>query len=371
MNVSQLRQKLMMQMIYLCVILPGFTSAWAAAPLKLDNPPALRDIAFRRYLENKPDTALDFYQKAIEKSVREYGANASYTSELYLEASTVALSMSKFTLAENYLSKAVTINPNSIVARMRLAEVLKLREKPQAELGQIEAAISRHGQTAEARGKLVAWLQRNNPAQASKQAFLINRVNNPPSASHSLSEPIKKTEPLASITPINVTSIPAVKAPNKTESKDKKNKTKAKNNTQTSKTKNEEPSQRVKKSKTAQPHVINKSAKKSKGKGDFGLIPPPPVPAIPLLAPESGLSAEQQSLPKAETTMHKTKEKKDKRDKKEISGKTANKEAKPTKASPDSEPPSAKEAKVAPPNTSDPEADSNFLIDWGGVKKKK
>ncbi len=357
-------------------VLACVSGVWATTPLKLDNPPALREIAFKHYLENKQESALDFYQKAIEKSIKEYGANASYTSEVYLEASTVALNLSKFTLAESYLNKAVTINPNSLVARLRLAEVLKLRQKPEAELAQIELAIVHHQLSPEARSKFVIWLQQNNPAQASKQAFLINQSNNELPAPQASVEARKTPESLAHITPIAVTPVPAAQTagkrnmsarqPDSRHSKENKNKVKThlgnQINVKASKIKTVESSQSAKKSKSSKPHAVNKLVKPNKNKGGSVLIPPPPplLPGVPTLAPETGIAP---SPAKAQTKKPKIK------DKKEAPVKSVPKEEKSAKS--DNESSAATELKAAPASTNNPEADSNFLIDWGGVKKKK
>lgn len=367
-------------MAYLALMLSGCAYVRASTPLRLDNPPALRDIAFRHYLENEAASALDFYQKAIDKSVKDYGANATYTGELYLEASTVALQMSKFNLAENYLTKAVSINPNSLVARMRLATLLRLRQKPDSELAQIQLAIARHEHCPEAGSQLVAWLQQNNPAQATRQAFLLGQANsnNESSSGQTSNQTKNKPESLAHITPIAVGAVPAVKTINKREVqekpadnkhlKDRKNRAKNRppkqKSAQQSKTQKVEPGPSAKSLKPAQSFVAKKPMRKTKNSSGLGLIPPPPplAPGIPTLAPETS-AAQNQTKP--ESKKHKRK------DKKELPGKNPAKEGKPGASTAETEPSTVKEAPPAPVNTSNPDADSNFLIDWGGVKNKK
>jgi tetratricopeptide (TPR) repeat protein len=359
--------------VLLVIILTTVSEAYAIAPLKLDNPPALREIAFKHYLENKADLSLDFYQKAIEKSTKEYGDGATYTGELYLEASTVALGMSKFSLAENYLNKAVSINPNSVTARLKLAELLKLRQKPEAAHSQIEQALVHNGKSNEARGQLVAWLQKNNPAQASRQAFLIDRVNNglPPASSQSTSKP----ETLAHITPISPKPVNLIQAGKKdsnkktADAKHQKNKDKAEKakGKVASKTDSmtKESTKPVKKARTKQ----SPGSRKGKSNGTFGLIPPPPplIPGIPMMAPELNSTSAPEPSTTPETKAHKQKDKavKDKQ------SKNKHKDEKSGKTEAASESSSEKESKIAPPGKSNAEAEPDFLIDWGGAKKKK
>jgi tetratricopeptide (TPR) repeat protein len=155
------------------------TSAIAARPvtsLEVDSPQELRTIAFRRNLENRRDTALDFYQKAIERSSKEYGADSSYTGDLCFEMGLLAFSMSKFTTAEACLARAVQINPHSVVARLKLAQLLKLREKNSAARFQIQQSVEKNTASPEARQQLAAYLQETNPAAAAKQSFLVRQL---------------------------------------------------------------------------------------------------------------------------------------------------------------------------------------------------
>jgi tetratricopeptide (TPR) repeat protein len=151
-------------------------AAHTVTGLQTDSPQELRGIAFRRQLERHYDTALDFYQKAIEKSTKEYGANSTYTGDLYFEMGMLAFSMSKFTTAEYCLTKAVQINPHAVVARLKLAEILRLREKPTAAQAQVQQSVEHNVNSPEARLQLVAWLQETNPAAAAKHSFVLHQI---------------------------------------------------------------------------------------------------------------------------------------------------------------------------------------------------
>lgn len=144
--------------------------------LQVDSPQELRGIAFRRHLEYHDDTALDFYQKAIDKSIKEYGPTSSYTGALYFEMGMLAAGLSKFSTAEYCLTKAVQINPRDVVARLKLAELLRLREKPTAARAQLQQSVERNVNSVEARQQLAAWLQDTNPAAAAKQSYLLRQI---------------------------------------------------------------------------------------------------------------------------------------------------------------------------------------------------
>ncbi|HEY9679508.1 MAG TPA: tetratricopeptide repeat protein [Drouetiella sp.] len=123
--------------------------------------PSLRSIAFEHYLNGDQDAALDYYQKAIDSASREYGPQSSYIAQLYYEMGTLALDAKKFTHAEGYLRQAVQHNPNSVMSRVKYAECLQIKGKPDEALAQIRAALVKHSNSPEAREALVSWLNAN------------------------------------------------------------------------------------------------------------------------------------------------------------------------------------------------------------------
>ncbi len=138
------------------------TSSWSAASAKSTDAPGLRSIAFEHYLSGDTEAALDYYQKAIDTASREYGPESSYIGQLYYEMGTLALDSKKFVRSESYLQKAVQHNPNSVMARVKFAELLQLRGKSDEALQQINAALAKHSSSPEAREALVIWLQANH-----------------------------------------------------------------------------------------------------------------------------------------------------------------------------------------------------------------
>lgn len=142
-----------------------------------EDSPSLRSIAFEHYIGGDIDLALDFYEKAVDKAIIDYGLSSSYISELYFEMGALAFDNGKFSKAEVYLGQAVKQNPNSVMARIKLAELLRLREKPGQALQQIRLAIAKHRTSPQARGALVSWLQSHgNPAQTIRQSFILSQL---------------------------------------------------------------------------------------------------------------------------------------------------------------------------------------------------
>ncbi len=146
---------------------------------KTTDAPALRSIAFEHYLSGDSDAALDYYQKAVDTASREYGADSSYIAQLYYEMGTLALDAKKFLKSESYLQKAVQHNPNSIMARVKFAELLQLRGKNDEALQQIQAALAKHSGSPEAREALVIWLQSNKKmARAIHESYNLSVAAN-------------------------------------------------------------------------------------------------------------------------------------------------------------------------------------------------
>lgn len=152
----------------------GLTGSLAASASATDAP-GLRSIAFEHYLSGDTEAALDYYQKAIDTASRDYGAESSYIGQLYYEMGTLALDAKKFVRSEAYLQKAVQHNPNSVMARVKFAELLQLRGKNDEALQQINTALAKHSSSPEAREALVIWLQSNHKtARAIHESYNIS-----------------------------------------------------------------------------------------------------------------------------------------------------------------------------------------------------
>ncbi len=199
----------------------GLTGSLAASANATDAP-GLRSIAFEHYLSGDTEAALDYYQKAIDTASRDYGAESSYIGQLYYEMGTLALDAKKFVRSEAYLQKAVQHSPNSVMARVKFAELLQLRGKNDEALQQIHTALSKHSSSPEAREALVIWLQANHKtARAIHESYNISVA----AAGNTLAPPaiqtvIAKTETpkpdtalIAAVTPAPTPAPPAAKVP--------------------------------------------------------------------------------------------------------------------------------------------------------------
>lgn len=187
----------------------GLTGSLAASANTTDAP-GLRSIAFEHYLSGDTEAALDYYQKAIDTASRDYGSESSYIGQLYYEMGTLALDAKKFVRSEAYLQKAVQHNPNSIMARVKFAELLQLRGKNDEALQQIHAALSKHSSSPEAREALVIWLQSNHKtARAIHESYNISVA----AAGNTVAPPAVTMVAAKSDTPKTDTALIAAAAP--------------------------------------------------------------------------------------------------------------------------------------------------------------
>jgi hypothetical protein len=160
----------------------------------------LRTIAFTHYLEKDLDSAFEYYQQAVDVASKEYGRDSTYVGDLYYEMGTIALNKKRFNSAENYLREAVKQNPNSIMAHVKLAELLELRARPDLALEQIQKALAKDSKSPEARHALVLWLvEQKNSAAAVREAYTLER-----SSTIGVSHPEESEPKLATITPAQI-----------------------------------------------------------------------------------------------------------------------------------------------------------------------
>lgn len=141
-----------------------------------EDPRSLREVAFEHYIDNDPNTALDFYQKAVDRAIKDYGADSTFVGDLYFEMGVLAFDAGWFQKAETYLTKAVQQNPNSIVAKVKLAELLEVRDRPDLALNQIQSALAKKRNSSEARQALVMWLiKQRNAAGAVRESYVLSQ----------------------------------------------------------------------------------------------------------------------------------------------------------------------------------------------------
>jgi len=158
-------------------VLATQAQAVRAVNLGESDPRVLRSIAFKSYLDKNPDDALNYYQRAVASAIKTYGADSTFVADLYYEMGALSLESGKFQTAQGWLQKAVAQNPNSIMARVKLAELLEVRECHNEALAQIQAALKKNPKSLEARHALVNWLiDRKNSASAIKEAYALEQL---------------------------------------------------------------------------------------------------------------------------------------------------------------------------------------------------
>jgi Flp pilus assembly protein TadD len=139
----------------------------------LEDPKLLRAAAFDHYIKGDTESALNFYERAVQKATEQYGPDSSYVGDLYFEMGMLAWDTGKFAKAEHFLTESARLNPNSLTCRLKLAELLKLREKPAAALVQIQSALATHQTSPEARQELSSWLRsQGHIVAAAQQAYV-------------------------------------------------------------------------------------------------------------------------------------------------------------------------------------------------------
>ncbi|MFA6212480.1 MAG: hypothetical protein WCT03_01765 [Candidatus Obscuribacterales bacterium] len=125
-----------------------------------ENPVQLRFAAMDAILHGNSKDALDLYETAIQEASQQYGDSSTFLADLYYEAGTAALDSSQFPVAERYLTMAVKINPYSTMAKIKLAELYRLQEKPEEASKQFRQAVQINPSPV-TRQAYIRWLATN------------------------------------------------------------------------------------------------------------------------------------------------------------------------------------------------------------------
>lgn len=194
--------------------------AFALSPLTTpaDSLKVLRAEALENRLRGMNDQALDAYERAVDIARREFGENSTYVADIYFDMGSIALQASKFERAENYLNSAVKVNPYSVAARVKLAELLRVRGRPEDAARQAQQALKKHPDSLEARHQLaMSYLEMNELNKANEEFAhfdaLLKGKNAPPPRSLGTvppPQPAGEAKPLAGL-------LAPIKAPAKTE----------------------------------------------------------------------------------------------------------------------------------------------------------
>lgn len=104
----------------------------------------LRSSAVEAHVRGDLPAALRSYEQALVTAKSAYGENSPFLAEIYYDMGTMCLSFSDFDKAETYLRETVRLSPNSTSARLRLAELLRLRSRPEEAAKQASIVLSKH-----------------------------------------------------------------------------------------------------------------------------------------------------------------------------------------------------------------------------------
>ncbi|MBA3994239.1 MAG: hypothetical protein C0469_11995 [Cyanobacteria bacterium DS2.3.42] len=164
-----------------------------------DDPYNLRVLAFQCYIEGQTESALETYQRAVKRAIEEYGDDSTIVADIYFEMGSLAFDAGKENTAESWLNESLKRNPNSEMARIKLAEIYRVRAKHDQALAQIQACLKKNRNSIAARRALVVWLQEKGfVALATQESYVLNQISTgadkriAPSASMQVATAIKQ-----------------------------------------------------------------------------------------------------------------------------------------------------------------------------------
>lgn len=123
-----------------------------------NDPRELRLAAFQKYLEGDFPGASALYERAIAAATAAYGKNSSFVADLCYEVGTISLEDGQFQTAEKYLKLAVQHKPNSVMARVKYADLLAMRGNQEDAFGQIQEAMKANPGSPVAQQAMVKWM---------------------------------------------------------------------------------------------------------------------------------------------------------------------------------------------------------------------
>lgn len=142
-----------------------------------DDPYNLRVLAFQCYIEGQTESALETYQRAVKRAIEEYGNDSTIVADIYFEMGSLAFDAGKENTAESWLNESLKRNPNSEMARIKLAEIYRVRAKHDQALSQIQTCLKRNRNSIAARRALIVWLQEKGfVALATQESYVLNQI---------------------------------------------------------------------------------------------------------------------------------------------------------------------------------------------------
>lgn len=142
-----------------------------------DDPYNLRVLAFQCYIEGQTESALETYQRAVKRAIEEYGNDSTIVADIYFEMGSLAFDAGKENTAEAWLNESLKRNPNSEMARIKLAEIYRVRAKHDQALSQIQTCLKRNRNSIAARRALIVWLQEKGfVSLATQESYVLNQI---------------------------------------------------------------------------------------------------------------------------------------------------------------------------------------------------
>ncbi len=145
--------------ILVSVFAPSASAVGFSDSAVVDNDPReLRLAAFQKYLEGDFEGAGQVYAQAINAAETQYGKNSTFVADLCYEVGTISLEDGQFQTAEKYLRLAVKQKPNSVMARVKYADLLAMRGNTGEAFNQIQQALKVSPGSPVAQQAMVKWM---------------------------------------------------------------------------------------------------------------------------------------------------------------------------------------------------------------------
>lgn len=137
----------------------------------------MRATAIEYTSRGRIDEALGSFDSAIRLAEQAYGHDSTYVADICFDAGLAALRADQYQKAEQCLSRAVSLNPNSVEARLKLAELYKKRAKINEAKQQLQRVLQRHPENLEARELLaMTYQQEGNFLLANKECYNLSQI---------------------------------------------------------------------------------------------------------------------------------------------------------------------------------------------------
>ncbi|MBY0549147.1 MAG: tetratricopeptide repeat protein [Candidatus Obscuribacterales bacterium] len=148
-------------------------------PNRADSIRQYRGQAMGLAMNNDSEQALSCYSQALSLAKQEFGATSPYVAEIYFDMGVVALESDKFEHAENLLKEAIKLNPNSMVARLKLGELMNKRAQYDEAAKQARYVLSRQKDNIVGRYVLAeAYAQNDNSVKSMQEYFYMDALAN-------------------------------------------------------------------------------------------------------------------------------------------------------------------------------------------------